>query len=66
MIKNISINELNGYVSLVCSFCGQSFNKKKDKEGKEYSFQRDEETGDEWCICKECSELNKLSKKCSL
>ncbi len=63
LIRDISSGELNNFLTLVCSFCGKRFHGKKDSEGKDFFFQRNDNTGEEWCICFECRELNKIDRK---
>jgi hypothetical protein len=63
LISDISSGELNNFLPLSCSFCGMGFRMRKDEEGKDFFFQRNDSTGEEWCICFECRELNKLDRK---
>jgi hypothetical protein len=63
MIKVINSKDLKTDADLVCTHCGQEHNtiingKFIQKEGIDYVFERDTESGEEWCICVECK------KKC--
>lgn len=58
MIKKINSKDLKNKINLICVHCKKEHFSLISEEGVDYLFNRDTETGEEWCICVQCN------KKC--